>query len=68
LPQAIISLKQGAGRLIRDADDRGVLIVCDQRLVTKPYGGIFLQSLPTMRRTRDFTVALDFLDSLENAE
>lgn len=68
LPQAIIALKQGAGRLIRDADDRGVLIVCDQRLVTKPYGGIFLQSLPTMRRTRDFTVALDFLDSLENAE
>ncbi|RWU12665.1 ATP-dependent DNA helicase [Pseudidiomarina gelatinasegens] len=68
LPQAIIALKQGAGRLIRDADDRGVLIVCDQRLVTKPYGGVFLQSLPAMRRTRDLAVALEFLDTLEKSE
>lgn len=67
LPQAIIALKQGAGRLIRDADDRGVLIVCDQRLVTKAYGGLFLNSLPSMRRTRDLKVALEFLDELEKA-
>ncbi len=65
LPQAIIALKQGAGRLIRDASDRGVLIVCDQRLVTKPYGGLFLQSLPAMQRTRDLQRALDFLKQLE---
>jgi ATP-dependent DNA helicase DinG len=68
LPQAVIALKQGAGRLIRDADDRGVLIVCDQRLVTKPYGGIFLTSLPAMRRTRSLDVALEFLDSLERTQ
>lgn len=65
LPQAVISLKQGAGRLIRDRDDRGVLIVCDQRLVTKPYGGTFLASLPAMPRSRDLQQALAFLDHLE---
>ncbi|SDB29083.1 ATP-dependent DNA helicase DinG [Pseudidiomarina indica] len=68
LPQAIIALKQGAGRLIRDASDQGVLIVCDHRLVTKPYGGVFLSSLPAMQRTRDLTVALQFLAQLEKPE
>lgn len=68
LPQAIIALKQGAGRLIRDASDQGVLIVCDHRLVTKPYGGLFLSSLPAMQRTRDLAVALDFLAQLEKPE
>lgn len=61
LPPAVIALKQGAGRLIRDSSDRGVLIVCDQRLVTKPYGQLFLASLPPLRRTRDLSQALDFL-------
>ena len=61
LPQAVIALKQGAGRLIRDANDSGVLIVCDQRLVSKPYGGIFLQSLPNMRRSRELSDAIEFL-------
>jgi ATP-dependent DNA helicase DinG len=53
LPQAILALKQGAGRLIRDAQDRGVLVLCDPRLVTKPYGRAILDSLPPMRRTRE---------------
>jgi ATP-dependent DNA helicase DinG len=53
LPQAVISLKQGAGRLIRDGSDRGVLVVCDPRLLSRSYGHAFLQSLPPMGRTRD---------------
>ncbi|RUO73461.1 ATP-dependent DNA helicase [Idiomarina ramblicola] len=61
LPQAIIALKQGAGRLIRDKDDSGVLIVCDSRLVTRQYGKQFLASLPAMSRTRDLNDALSFL-------
>jgi len=61
LPQAIIALKQGAGRLIRDKDDSGVLIVCDSRLVTRQYGKQFLSSLPAMSRTRDLNEALNFL-------
>jgi ATP-dependent DNA helicase DinG len=53
LPRAVISMKQGAGRLIRDESDRGVLMVCDPRLVDKPYGRRIWQSLPPMRRTRE---------------
>ena len=53
LPQAVISLKQGAGRLIRSETDRGVLMICDPRLVEKPYGRKIWRSLPPMRRTRD---------------
>lgn len=52
LPHAIITLKQGIGRLIRDIHDRGVLMLCDPRLLSKPYGRLFLESLPPMRRTR----------------
>ncbi len=52
LPRAVINMKQGAGRLIRDETDRGVLMVCDPRLVEKPYGRKVWQSLPPMRRTR----------------
>jgi ATP-dependent DNA helicase DinG len=51
LPAAVIALKQGIGRLIRDAGDRGVLVVCDPRLRTRSYGRIFLGSLPEMPRT-----------------
>jgi len=53
LPRAVISMKQGAGRLIRDEADRGVLMICDPRLVGKPYGARVWRSLPPMRRTRE---------------
>jgi ATP-dependent DNA helicase DinG len=49
LPMAVLMLKQGVGRLIRDVTDRGVLTICDPRLQTKSYGRTFLDSLPTMR-------------------
>jgi ATP-dependent DNA helicase DinG len=52
VPSAVIALKQGAGRLIRDVHDRGVLVLCDPRLTTKGYGKLFLASLPPMPRTR----------------
>ncbi|MDH5484187.1 MAG: ATP-dependent DNA helicase [Gammaproteobacteria bacterium] len=48
LPQAVIALKQGAGRLIRDVTDYGVLMLCDPRLQSKPYGKLFIKSLPDM--------------------
>lgn len=64
IPQAVITLKQGAGRLIRDQQDRGVLVICDNRLVSKEYGDIFLRSLPNMRRTRDLSAALKFLKDI----
>ena len=53
LPQAVITLKQGVGRLIRDVTDRGVLMLCDPRLLSKFYGRVFLDSLPPMPRTRN---------------
>ena len=52
LPETIINLKQGAGRLIRDETDRGVLMICDPRLITKSYGKRVWQSLPSFKRTR----------------
>ena len=52
LPQAVIALKQGAGRLIRSFEDRGVLMLCDPRLLGKSYGRLFLDSLPPLPRTR----------------
>ena len=52
LPQAVLQLKQGAGRLIRDETDRGVLMLCDPRLVSRPYGRRILKSLPPMTQTR----------------
>ena len=60
VPHAAISLKQGAGRLIRDETDRGVLMICDPRLVEKPYGKRIWQSLPPMRRTRIEAEAVEF--------
>ncbi|HEX8955687.1 MAG TPA: ATP-dependent DNA helicase, partial [Burkholderiaceae bacterium] len=60
LPEAIINLKQGAGRLIRDEADRGVLMICDPRLISKPYGRRIWQSLPAFARTRELDVALAF--------
>ncbi|MGV8899795.1 MAG: ATP-dependent DNA helicase [Burkholderiaceae bacterium] len=62
LPEAIITLKQGAGRLIRDEADRGVLMICDPRLISKPYGKRIWQSLPPFKRTRELSVAQDFFN------
>jgi ATP-dependent DNA helicase DinG len=63
LPQAVITLKQGVGRLIRDDHDRGVLMICDTRIVDKGYGKRIWRSLPPFRRTRDSAVAIDFFAS-----
>lgn len=60
LPRAIITLKQGAGRLIRDETDRGVLMICDPRIITKHYGKRIWQSLPPMKRTRVEAEAVAF--------
>jgi ATP-dependent DNA helicase DinG len=61
VPQAVMSLKQGVGRLIRDSNDFGVIILCDRRLTTRSYGRVFLDSLPPMPRTTDATVVCEFL-------
>ena len=63
LPEAIINLKQGAGRLIRDETDRGVLMICDPRLISKPYGKRIWQSLPPFSRTRELGTAQAFLQN-----
>ena len=68
LPQAVIALKQGAGRLIRDKYDSGILVVCDNRLVTRQYGKQFLASLPAMSRTRSLDTALEFLAHKSSTE
>ncbi|ADW73616.1 MULTISPECIES: ATP-dependent DNA helicase [Rahnella] len=65
LPDAVITLKQGVGRLIRDTDDRGVMVICDNRLVMRPYGEVFLNSLPPTPRTRDLAQAIRFLQNAE---
>lgn len=64
LPEAIINLKQGAGRLIRDETDRGVLMICDPRLISKPYGKRIWQSLPAFARTRELSVVMTFFANL----
>ena len=61
LPQAVISLKQGAGRLIRDETDRGVLVICDPRLFSKPYGRRILTSLPPMKLVRELDKVIAFV-------
>jgi ATP-dependent DNA helicase DinG len=55
LPQAVLQLKQGAGRLIRDETDRGVLMLCDPRLAARAYGRQILRSLPAMKLTRNLS-------------
>jgi ATP-dependent DNA helicase DinG len=64
LPQAVLTLKQGAGRLIRDVTDRGMLVICDPRITSKFYGKTFLRSLPEMPVCRDQGQACTFLSSL----
>lgn len=65
LPEAIINLKQGAGRLIRDETDRGVLMICDPRLISKPYGKRIWQSLPGFARTRAEADVVAFFGQLK---
>ena len=67
LPQAVITLKQGAGRLIRDEEDRGVLMICDPRLLGKPYGKRIWQSLPPMKRTRELGEVEEFFANMHPA-
>ncbi|MBI4807813.1 MAG: ATP-dependent DNA helicase [Nitrosomonadales bacterium] len=66
LPRAIINLKQGAGRLIRDEKDRGVLMICDPRLISKHYGKRIWQSLPPFKRTRDESEAVSFFSESDD--
>jgi ATP-dependent DNA helicase DinG len=61
LPQAVLSLKQGVGRLIRDFDDFGVIVLGDPRLKTKGYGRVFMQALPRCPVLTDPAVAAQFL-------
>ena len=67
LPNAVISLKQGVGRLIRDHCDRGVLVLCDPRLRSKAYGRIFLKSLPQMPHTSDSDQVHEFFAGIESS-
>lgn len=68
LPHAVITLKQGAGRLIRSESDRGVLAICDMRLVEKPYGRQIWQSLPPFTRTREEATVIKFLEDLRTPD
>ena len=61
IPEAVITLKQGVGRLIRDVTDRVAVIICDSRLVMRQYGSTFLKSLPPSKRTRDLEKVVEFL-------
>ena len=64
VPEAVIALKQGTGRLIRDRNDYGVLMLCDPRIETKSYGKPFLESLPAMTRTNNLDQVVEFLENL----
>ncbi|KPJ92898.1 MAG: hypothetical protein AMJ55_09080 [Gammaproteobacteria bacterium SG8_15] len=68
IPEAVINLKQGVGRLIRDVDDRGVLMLCDPRLRTKAYGKIFLKNLPDMKLTNQLSEVEDFFAAMKEVE
>jgi ATP-dependent DNA helicase DinG len=65
LPQAILQLKQGAGRLIRDDADRGVLMLCDPRLYSRPYGRLVRASLPPMKPTRELAEVRAFFARID---
>ena len=68
LPRAVITLKQGAGRLIRDEHDRGALMICDPRLVDKPYGKRIWRALPPFKRTRDVAEVEAFFGAGDDRE
>ncbi len=65
LPQAVVALKQGVGRLIRDEEDYGVVTICDPRIITKPYGKSFINSLPKMPLTSNLDDVINFLQLRE---
>ena len=65
LPEAVLALKQGVGRLIRSETDRGMIVICDPRLLGKGYGRVFRASLPEMPATRDRAEATRFLRRLK---
>ncbi len=68
VPLAILNLRQGIGRLIRDETDRGVLVIGDIRIVEKPYGKAFLNSLPPIPLTRNAEEVLEFMNKNEAVE
>jgi ATP-dependent DNA helicase DinG len=65
IPRAVIALRQGFGRLIRARSDRGVVVIFDRRLIEKPYGKVFLRSLPECRRSRKLESIARFLSLQE---
>jgi ATP-dependent DNA helicase DinG len=67
VPRAVIALAQGAGRLIRTLDDRGVLVLLDQRVKVAKYGRAFLNSLPFVGYEQDLGAAGRFLDAVSKA-
>lgn len=62
VPSAVITLKQGFGRLIRSLRDRGLLVLLDNRILKKQYGRVFIDSLPNYKKTTDMTVVEDFFE------
>ena len=60
MPSAVITLKQGFGRLIRSLHDRGLLVLLDNRILKKQYGKVFVESLPPYRRTTDMKQVEEF--------
>jgi ATP-dependent DNA helicase DinG len=64
VPAAVITLKQGFGRLIRSLDDRGLLVLLDNRILKKAYGKVFVESLPNYRRTTELRVVEEFFANL----
>jgi len=62
IPQAVLRLKQGAGRLIRDETDKGILVIADPRITKQRYGALFLRSLPPMRRSDQLMEAIEFVE------
>ncbi|MBI3899122.1 MAG: ATP-dependent DNA helicase [Gammaproteobacteria bacterium] len=68
LPEAVLSLKQGAGRLIRSLEDRGVLMLCDPRIYNRSYGKLFLESLPPMPQTRSLADVERFFETMTTVD
>jgi ATP-dependent DNA helicase DinG len=68
VPEAALVLKQGVGRLVRSEEDQGVVAICDPRLTARGYGRRLLDALPSMRRSRDPEVVLDFLRRLRDTD
>ena len=63
IPEATIGLRQGVGRLIRDVNDQGIVVLCDNRINSKAYGAKFLDSLPPMRRSNELSEVKEFAAS-----